>query len=60
MRWVIESKQIEVQVGKMLNYKPWVCKMKMSQTTGGFAIISPKFKYILNSKNSAPKRLGKN
>ena len=28
----------------MLSFKPWVDKVKMGQTTGGFAVISPKYK----------------
>ena len=37
----MESKQIEVQVGKVLSFKPWVGNVKTSQTTCGFTVISP-------------------
>ena len=41
MRWVIESKQIKIQVGKILSFKSQVGKIKTGQTTGGFTIIFP-------------------
>ena len=35
------EQQIEVQVGRILSFKPWVGKVKTGQTTGEFTIISP-------------------
>ena len=35
MRWVTESKRIEVQVGKVLSFKSQVGKVKTGQTIGG-------------------------
>ena len=37
----MESKWIEVQVGKLLSFKPWVGKVKTGQTTIGFIVIFP-------------------
>ena len=37
----MDSKWIEVQVGKVLNFKPQVGKVKTGQTTGGFTVIFP-------------------
>ena len=41
VRWVTGSKRNEAWVGKVLNFKPWVGKVKMGQSTGGFTVISP-------------------
>ena len=43
MRWVTESKRIKVQVDKILSFKSQVGKMKTSQITDEFIIISPSF-----------------
>ena len=37
----MESKWIEVQVGKLLSFKSWVGKVKTGQTTSGFIVIFP-------------------
>ena len=37
----MESKRIEVQVGKVLSFKLWVSYVKTSQTIGGFTVIFP-------------------
>ena len=37
----MESKQIEVQVGKVLCFKPRVGKVKTGQTTSEYTVISP-------------------
>lgn len=51
MRWVTENKQIEVQVSKVLSFKPQVGKAKTDQTTGGFIVISPKNKISQDNHN---------
>ena len=51
MRWVTENKQIEVQVSKVLSFKPQVGKVKTDQTTGGFIVISPKNKISQDNHN---------
>ena len=43
MRWVTESKRVEVQVDKVLSFKSQVGKIKTSQITDKFIVISPSF-----------------
>ena len=45
----MESKRIEAQVGKVLSFKSQIGKMKTSQTTSGFTVISPKI-YLFKGK----------
>ena len=49
VRWVTESKRIEVQVGKILSFKPRVGKVKRGQTTGEFIAIYPE-NYLWSTK----------
>ena len=42
----MESKRIEVQVGKVLSFKLRVDNVKTGQTTGGFTVISSIFKFL--------------
>ena len=44
MRWVTESKQIEVQVGKVLSFKLLGGNVKMGQIIDEFIAIFPIFK----------------
>ena len=37
----MENKQNIPQVGKVTLFKPWVSKVILGQTTGGFLVINP-------------------
>ena len=47
----MESKQIEVQMGKMLSFKLQVGKVETGQTISGFTVISPFFKNFASMEN---------